>query len=85
MRTTVDIDQNLLDRLRDEAHAAGMPFRTVLNRTIRRGLDAPATEAAAYVCPTFSMGTPHRALDKALALADALEGEEIARKLSQRR
>jgi len=85
MRTTVDIDQNLLDRLRDDAHAEGIPFRVILNRTIRRGLDAPSTDAAAYVCPTFSMGAPHRALDKALALADALEREEIVRKLSQRR
>jgi len=85
MRTTVDIDQNLLDRLRDEAHAEGISFRALLNRAIRRGLDAPAVEAAPYACPTFAMGPPQRRLDKALALADALEGEEVARKLAQRR
>ena len=85
MRTTVDIDQNLLERLREEAHAEGIPFRAILNRTIRRGLVAPSAEVTAYVCPAFSMGPPQRELDKALALADALEGEEVARKLSERR
>ena len=85
MRTTVDIDQNLLDRLRDEAHAEGISFRARLNRAIRLGLDAPRGVGEPYVCPTFSMGHPLRPLDKALAVSDALGDEEVVRKLSQRR
>lgn len=85
MRTTVDIDPALLERLRDEAHGEGISFRSMLNRTIRRGLDASVQRPEPYVCPTFSMGEPLRPLDKALALADALAAEEIGRKLSQRK
>lgn len=84
MRTTVDIERSLLDRLRDEAHEEGTSFREVLNRVIRRGLSADRAASERYVCPTFPMGSPLRPLDKALALADALEDEEIARKLAQR-
>jgi hypothetical protein len=81
----VDIDKILLDRLRDEALAEGISFRAILNRTIRRGLETPTRRVEAYACPTFSMGAPLRPLDKALGLADALEDDETARALSQRR
>ena len=85
MRTTVDIDAKILDRLRDEAHAQGISFKAMLNRTLRQGLDRPSGDRERYVCPTFDMGSPLRPLDKALALADALEEEEVARRLGQRR
>jgi hypothetical protein len=84
MRTTVDIDRHLLERLRDEAHHAGVSFKTILNRTLRRGLAAQRPDITRYECPTFSMGAPRRTVDKALALADALEDEEVERKLAQR-
>lgn len=84
MRTTVDIDPKILDRLRDEAHAQGISFKAMLNRTLRQGLDRPSGDREPYVCPTFDMGSPLRPLDKALALADALDEEEVARRLGQR-
>lgn len=85
MRTTVDIDSSLLERLRDLAHVQGTSFKAILNRTLRQGLDVPSHVPEPYACPTFSMGAPARSLDKALALADGLEDEETARKLSERR
>lgn len=84
MRTTVDIDPYLLQRLRDAAHEQGLPLKAMLNQALRRGLDPSRPEAAPYVCPTFSMGRPLRPLDKALALADALEDEEVTRRLAHR-
>lgn len=86
MRTTVDIDPHLLKRLRDEAHRLGMAFKELLTAVIRRGLE-PAPGPSRYRCPTFSMGAPARrgALDKALAIAAALEDEEIGRKLALRK
>jgi hypothetical protein len=86
MRTTLDIDEHLLRRLREEAHARGVPLKELVNRVIQRGLDErPAERREPYQCPTFSMGAPLRPMDKALALADALEEDERASKLAQRK
>ncbi|MCU0648838.1 MAG: hypothetical protein MUF00_12625 [Gemmatimonadaceae bacterium] len=38
MRTTVDLDDSLLRRLRALAQREGVPFRTVLHRVLHRGL-----------------------------------------------
>ena len=88
MRTTVDIDEGLLKRLRDEAHRRGVPFKQLLNRVLRRGIDpAPARRAKPYRCPTFDLGrsSPTVNLDKALRLAGVLEDEETARELERRK
>lgn len=85
MRTTVDIEPGLLRRLRAEAHRQGIAMKELLNRVLRRGLDErPPTRSKPYRCPTFAMGAPLRPLDKALALADALEEQEIAHRLTLR-
>jgi hypothetical protein len=86
MRTTIDLDTDLLKRLRDAAHREGVSFKALLHRVLRRGLTmhAPA-HPTPYAVPTVPMGAPLRPLDKALALADALEAEEIARELGQRK
>ena len=88
MRTTVDIDEGLLKRLRDEAHRRGVPFKQFLNRVLRRGIEpARARRAKPYRCPTFDLGKPAPTvnLDKALHLAGALEDEETERELERRR
>ena len=88
MRTTIDLDPSLLQRLRDDAHAQGVPFRTLLHRVIQRGLDAPAAQSEQpYQSPALSLGQVREGLDlvKALQLAATLEDEEIVRKLAERR
>ena len=86
MRTTVDIDQDLLDRVRKQADREGRSFREELNLAIRRGLRSevgPARER--FVMPTFDMGI--RAdipLGKLMAWADAQADEELMRKLRDR-
>jgi hypothetical protein len=85
MRTTIDLDPYLLKRLRDEAHRQGIPFKQLLTAVLRRGLDT-ATPRSRYHLPTYSMGAPVRLdLDKALAIAGALEDEETARKIRLRK
>ena len=84
MRTTVDIDQDLLTQLRSEAHRQGVPFKVLLNRLLRRGIETPTPAVPPYRAPEFSMGAPLRPLDKALSVADALEEEERAAKLALR-
>lgn len=86
MRTTVDLDPHLLKRLRDEAYRRGVSFKDLLNGVVRRGLEQRAApKANRYRCPGFSMGVPLRSLDKALAIADAHEEDEVARELMLRK
>ena len=88
MRTTIDLDDSLLARLRKEAHAQGVTFRALLHRVIQRGLDAPAQQSETrYKAPSLSLGQVREGIDlvKARDVAAALEDEEIIRKLAQRR
>jgi hypothetical protein len=87
VRTTLTIDDDLMRELKETAHREGLSFKQMVNRALRRGLRAleePARRKR-YRCPVFSMGVPRAELDKALALADALEDQEIMRKLDLRK
>jgi len=88
MRTTIDLDESLLTRLRDLAHSEGVSFRAVLHRTILRGLEPslPVREVV-YETRTFNMGAVREGISliKALQLAGDLEDEEIVRKMTQGR
>ena len=87
MRTTVDIEAPLLRRLRAEAVRRRVSFKDLLQGLIRRGLDETPARRAPYRVPTRAMGTPveSQQLDKALALAAALEDEEIASEIARRK
>ncbi|MGH7696783.1 MAG: antitoxin [Gemmatimonadaceae bacterium] len=91
MRTTVDIEDPLLKRLRAEAKRRGVSFKAFLSGIIRRALDeggpGAARTATRYRSPAYSMGAPtgHIDLDKALKAAALLEDEETARELSLRK
>ena len=88
MRTTLTIDDDLVRQLREKAHRTGSSFKEVVNKAIRAGLaqiDKPRQNKP-YKCKSYSLGYPPRAdLDHALNLADRLESDEIARKLSLRK
>jgi hypothetical protein len=87
MRTTVTLDPDVEALLRRIMKRQGLSFKAALNQAIREGLSRPASKSPRpYVLKTYRMGyRPEVALDKALALAAALEDEEIARKLSVRK
>ncbi|MEW6435074.1 MAG: ribbon-helix-helix protein, CopG family [Myxococcota bacterium] len=38
MRTTLTLDDDLMERLKEEAHRRRIPFRDVVNEALRRGL-----------------------------------------------
>jgi hypothetical protein len=88
MRTTLTLDDDLARELREKAHKTGSPFKEVVNKAIRAGLeniDKPK-QIKPYKCKAYPLGYPPRAdLDHALNLADRLESEEIARKLLLRK
>ena len=89
MRTTLTIDDQLAAALKDAAHQSNRSFKEVVNETLRAGLAAKKVPGMAqpYRLEPVSLG--HVAgdfnLDKALALADALEDEELVRKLSMKK
>lgn len=57
MRTTVDINPDLLERVRKLADDEGISFKDALNRTLTRGLNlADAKERVPFVMPTFKLG-----------------------------
>lgn len=85
MRTTLTLDDELLEELRKIAHRERVPFEQVVDRAIRMGLHQMATppRRRRYRARTESMGLPSVPdLVKSLALAAALEDEEVARKLA---
>ena len=79
------IDDIILRELKEEAHRSGKPFKTVVNDTLREGLKLKKDPISSrpYKSKSFSMGLPLRInLDKSLEIANSMENEEIARKLS---
>jgi hypothetical protein len=88
MRTTVDLDADLLDRVRTESTRSGRSFREELNRVIHRGLSASGARAPQpYLTPTFEIGPVRDGidLDKAFSLASVLADLETVRKLQLRK
>jgi hypothetical protein len=86
MRTTVRVDDEILDRLKAQARKENVSLTRVINRTLQAGLKAGAARRptrAVYRERPHALGTPEVPPDKALALAAALEDEEITRKLAQ--
>jgi len=87
MRTTVTLDTDTERLIRAAMRERGWSFKEALNEAIRTGL-TPGKRAkrARFVQRTFSLGTEQLfRWDKALATAEAMEDEEISRKLSLRK
>jgi len=88
MRTTLTLDDHLARQLKEVAHRSGKPFKEVVNETLRNGLCAKHAQAAPkpFKLETVSLGFhPAVNIDKALALSDAIEDEEILRKMELRK
>lgn len=88
MRTTVRLDDELLDQLKAQARKENVSLTRLLNRTLKAGLQAGRARPRRrpiYRERAHSLGAPRVALDKALALATALEDEEIVRELALRK
>jgi predicted DNA-binding ribbon-helix-helix protein len=89
MRTTLTVDDHLAKELKEIAHRTNKPFKQVVNETLRKGLHPPhaRTDSKPFRLPSVSLGGVRAGvdLDKALSVADAIEDEEIARKLELRK
>jgi hypothetical protein len=87
MRSTVRIEDDLMEELRRQAQREKSSLTRTLNRALRAGLRARSRskERRTYREKPVAMGRPSVALDKALALAGKLEDEEILRELATRK
>jgi len=87
MRTTVTLDPDVERVLRAEMRNKGVSFKQALNDAIRAGRTAsPGRRKKRFVQKTFSLGAEQNfRWDKALAAADAIEDEELIRKLALRK
>jgi hypothetical protein len=81
MRTTLTIDDDLAGLLKRRARELGIPFKEVVNRTIRAGLGAeakPRRQAVPRVISHSFGFRPGIDLDKLNQLVDELEAETYA-------
>jgi hypothetical protein len=81
MRTTLTIDDDLAGLLKQRAREMGVPFKEVVNRTIRAGLGEAATTRRSAPPKTMPHSFGFKAgidLDKLGQLADELEAEAFA-------
>ena len=78
-RTTLTLDDDLLQRLKRESVLRGETFKGYLNDVIRRGLEPPNVfDGVAETLPTYQLGTRVGVdLTKALALAAELDDEPL--------
>ena len=84
MRTTVTLDPDNEKLIRDLMRERGVSFKQALNDAIRSGLKpAKRNGARRFVQKTYPLGVEqYFRWDKALAVADAIEDEELLRKIS---
>ena len=81
MRTTVNIDDDLARLLKRRARELGLPFKDVVNRTLRAGFGEqakPHRHAAPKTIPHAFGFRPGIDLDKLNQLVDELETETYA-------
>ncbi|MGE5169286.1 MAG: ribbon-helix-helix protein, CopG family [Rudaea sp.] len=88
MRTTIRLDDELFEELKERARKENVSLTRFINRALAAGLAAGAVSSrkpARYRQRTHAMGEPTVSLDKALAVSALLEDEEIVRKLALRK
>jgi len=84
MRTTLTVDDDLIALLKRRSRELGLPFKEVVNRTLRVGLGEqakPPRHATPKTIPHAFGFRPGTDLDKLNQLADELEAEEYAARL----
>jgi len=87
MRTTVTLDPDVERLIRDAMRERAISFKEALNEAARNGLRGKDRKRPKrFVQKSFRMGAAQEfRWDKALAVADAIEDEELTRKLTLRK
>lgn len=86
MRTTVTLDPDVRLLLQKTMRDRGLSFKETVNSALRAGLTQGRPAKRRFVQKTFALGAEQNfRWDKALATAEALDDEELMRKLSLRK
>jgi len=87
MRTTVTLDPDVERLIREAMRERSISFKEALNDAARTGLmTKPAKRARRFTQKAFRLGEGQGfRWDKALAVADAIEDEELSRKMALRK
>jgi hypothetical protein len=87
MRTIVTLDRDVEQLIRASMRTRGLSFNKALNEAARMGLLRNKQQhTRRFVQKSFPLGEAQNfRWDQALAIADALEDEELGRKLSLRK
>jgi hypothetical protein len=86
MRTTVTLDPDVVEQLKAFARSRNLSFKAALNNAIRAAMAAERGGSKPYQVPARPMRLrPGIDLTHALGMADALEDEEVMRKLEVRK
>jgi hypothetical protein len=87
VRTTVTLDPDVERLIREAMTERGISFKEALNEAARVGLRRKErVRSRKFVQKSFRMGDGQEfRWDKALAVADAIEDEELSRKLALRK
>ena len=86
MRTTVTLDPDVERLIRDAMRERAISFKAALNEAVRIGLRGKERKRIRkFAQKTFRMGEGQEfRWDKALAVAEAIEDQELSRKLTLR-
>jgi tryptophan synthase alpha subunit len=79
MRTTLSLDDDVIQKAKKAALKSGKPFRQVVNAALRAGLDiiAEPAEATPYITKAHNMSLKSgRNLDNVQELLAHIEGED---------
>ena len=81
MRTTLTLEPEIAERLRQEAALGKRPLKAIVNEALKRGLglEAPARRKPYRVTPHSSQFLPGVDLGKLNQLADELEAGQFRR------
>jgi hypothetical protein len=82
MRTTVTLDTDVAEELKAIARRRNLPFKQVLNSTVRAGLAAERAGREPFVQKTYPMGAKVD-MTKALQMAADLEDDENTRRMKE--
>ena len=82
MRLDPDVEALILNAMKER----GMSFHEAVNSAVRAGLTQNKATNRPFVQETFALGSVQNfRWDKALAASDAIEDEELSRKLALRK
>ena len=77
MRTTLTLDDDVANLLKQEVRRTGMPFKQAVNQALRVGLTAKPAPRQRFVMTTRPMGLPAGlSYDNIEELLEAVEGKD---------